>query len=172
VLKDFITNDTYPLMMEFMAAVNWYVMDLHDRVIALEGGEEDDDDEMGEYMDPQFASGVLEYVGRFLHISQRVMEWAKEKGDEEVLINVQLLTAASPGIMAHINEVMAEDEEEDEEEEGLEDAYGEAERDGDAENVVEPDLNTDEPKAEQVEDKPEEPAEPETAPVAEEKNDG
>jgi hypothetical protein len=145
MLRDFLANDTYPLLMEFMSAVDWYVMDLHNRVIALEGGEEDED-EGDEYMDPQFAAGVLEYVGRFLQISKKLLEWAEQNKDAEVHGNLQLLVAASPGIMMHIQQVMAEqeadedEEEEDESDEGDEDdgAYGEAEREGDAENVVEP----------------------------------
>ena len=139
MLRDFLANDTYPLMMEFMSQMDRYIMDLNDRLQDVESGNYDDDEPV-EYLDSEFSVGLMGFFGEFLRISGKMVEWAKEKSDNDALATLQLLIVSSPSLMAHLQEVMEASEEEDEEDD-VEDYDDEPEGD-EAANVSEPEATS------------------------------
>jgi hypothetical protein len=140
-LRDFVVGDLYAIVADLIGAADYYISDLNNRLLDVE--EAVGEDALVEYVDSTFLVGLLEFVGRTIHIGNKVATWASEKGDKEALENIQVLMATAPAVIARLQELLAasqeaeeaqgeedDDEDEDEDEEEQENA--------DAEEVQEP----------------------------------
>lgn len=111
VLRQFLLNDLYPILIEMANLCNWYTGNLHDRVSDLEEGQEP-----GEGISPEFAAELMEFIGISLQVFGELIPLIQTRPD--MLHRVQLLVAQAPGLMARIQDAtMAEEEEEEYEEE-------------------------------------------------------
>jgi hypothetical protein len=111
VLRQFMLNDLYPILLEMANLCNWYIGNLHDRVSDLE-----EEQGPGEGISPEFAAELMEFIGISLQVFGELIPMIQTRPD--MLHKVQLLVAQAPGLMARIQDAtMTEEEEEEEEEE-------------------------------------------------------
>ena len=107
VLRQFLLNDLYPILIEMGNLCNWYVGNLHDRVSDLE-----EDQGMGEGISPEFANDLMQYIGVSLQVFGELIPLIQT--NPEMLHKVQLLVAQAPGLMSRIQDAtMVEDDDDD-----------------------------------------------------------
>lgn len=111
VMRQFLLNDLYPILIEMATLCNWYTGNLHDRVSDLE-----DDQGADEGISPEFAAELMEFIGISLQVFGELIPLMQARPD--MMHKVQVLVTQAPGLMAKIQDAtMAEEEEEEEEEE-------------------------------------------------------
>jgi hypothetical protein len=161
-LRRFLQMDLYPILIELADFANWYVGDLHNRLLSMEqeiegGG--------GEGLDPEFAEQLLNFIGMSLQVFGVIIR--ATNANPELLQTTQILVAQAPGLIARIQEItmVDDDADYDDEDEEDEDEEAEAEEAGEPVEVLEPRKKT-EPAAEAAAE-PEAQPEPETEPAAE-----
>jgi len=111
VLRQFLLNDLYPILLEMASHCNWYIGNLHDRVTYLE-----EEQGQGDGISPEFAAELMEFIGVTLQIFGELIPIIQTRPD--MLHRVQILVAQAPSLMARIQDAtMTDDEEEEEEEE-------------------------------------------------------
>jgi hypothetical protein len=157
-LRSFLVNDFYPLLGRVVETTEWYVMDLHSRVLGVE-----EEEEAGG-IDEESAGRLIEFVGRTVQLLGFIMKWAKDGNitlPDPIVTETQQLIVSAPGLMAMIQDLVVEEEDEDEE-------YDEDEEEDEEEDdgMIEP-VSTSEKPEEQYEE-PAAAAEPvvEAEPVA------
>lgn len=110
-LRAFLSQDLYPVLVELADYANWYVGDLHQRIVALE---ENSDQSGGEGIDPEFAEQLINFIGMSLQIFGVVIQ--VKGADPKLLHMAQLLIAQAPGLIARIQEItLVEMDDEDDE---------------------------------------------------------
>ena len=131
-LKQFLIMDLYPILIEITDFANWYVGDLHNRVMGLEMNEGGDG---GEALSPETAEQLINFIGMSLQIFGVILQ--SPKADPKLIQVAQILTAQAPGLIAKVQEItMSEEDEEDEEDEDYEDEdYEEGDEDGEDSEV-------------------------------------
>lgn len=134
-LRQFLIMDLYPILIEITDFANWYVGDLHNRVMGLEMGE---GGESGEGLDPETAEQLINFIGMSLQIFGVILQ--SPKADPKLLQVAQVLTAQAPGLIAKVQEITMSDEpdEDDEDYEGDEDYDEDDENDEGGEMEDEP----------------------------------
>jgi hypothetical protein len=118
-LRKFLLADLYPIIIEIADYSNWYVGDLHNRVMGIEMGESEGYD--GESLSPETAEQLINFIGMSLQIFGVILQ--SPKADPRLIQTAQLLTTQAPGLIAKLQDItMSEDSDEgDEEEEEYED---------------------------------------------------
>jgi hypothetical protein len=125
-LRQFLIMDLYPILIEIAEYANWYVGDLHNRVMGLEMGESGDG---GEALTPETAEQLINFIGMSLQIFGVILQ--SPKVDPKLLQLAQILTTQAPGLIAKVQDITMSDEPDDENEdyedddEGYEDGEGE-----------------------------------------------
>lgn len=132
-LRRFLLADLYPILIEIADYANWYVGDLHNRVMGIEIGESDGF--QGEALSPETAEQLINFVGMSLQIFGVILQ--SPKADPRLIQTAQLLTAQAPGLIAKVQDITMseepdeedyedEDEEEEEEEDGIDSDNGQS----------------------------------------------
>ena len=124
-LRRFLLADIYPILIEIADYSNWYVGDLHNRVMGLEMGE--NDGYGGESLSPETAEQLINFIGMSLQIFGVILQ--SPKADPRLIQTAQLLTTQAPGLIAKVQDITMSEEPEDDEE--YEDEENEEEFDGD-----------------------------------------
>lgn len=137
-MRQFFVNDLYPILIEIADYSNWYVGDLHNRVMGLEL--EESDGYAGEALSPETAQELIEFIGMSLQIFGVILQ--SPKADPRLRDTAQALTVKAPGLIAKVQDItMLEEPDEDEEEyddEEAEDFEDEEEANAQPTEVLEP----------------------------------
>jgi hypothetical protein len=139
-LRQFLIMDLYPILIEITDFANWYVGDLHNRVMGLEMGEGGDG---GEALAPETAEQLINFIGMSLQIFGVILQ--SPKADPKLLQVAQILTAQAPGLIAKVQEITMSEEDEDEDEDYEDEDYEDGDEDSEDSEVE------DEPGAEPTE---------------------
>lgn len=166
-LRRFLANDLYSILIEIVDLSNWYIGDLHNRVMGLELEESGYG---GESLSPETAEQLINFIGMSLQIFGVILQ--SPKADPRLIQTAQLLTTQAPGLIAKVQDItMSEEPEEDEDYED-EDDEEEEEFDGDNGQSAQPTEVLEPRKREPVQGAapaPETQDEPAEKPVADEK---
>lgn len=119
-LRMFLLADLYPILIELADFSNWYIGDLHNRVMGVEMGQ---DDEFGEEsLSPDTAEQLINFIGMSLQIFGVILQ--SPKADPRLIQTAQLLTTQAPGLMAKVQDItMAEEPDEEEYEDDEEEDF-------------------------------------------------
>jgi hypothetical protein len=124
-LRQFLIMDLYPILIEIAEYANWYVGDLHNRVMGLEMGESSDG---GEALTPETAEQLINFIGMSLQIFGVILQ--SPKVDPKLLHLAQILTTQAPGLIAKVQDITMSDEPDDENEDYEDDDEGYEEGEG------------------------------------------
>lgn len=130
-MRDFLIADLYPILMEIADYSNWYIGDLHRRVLNIE--QEMEGEPENEALTPEFAEQLINFIGMSLQIFGVILQ--SPKVDPRLLQTAQLLTTQAPGLIAKVQEVTMTDEPDDDDNEYDEYEASEEESDEEDENV-------------------------------------
>lgn len=134
-MRQFLANDLYPILIEIADYSNWYVGDLHNRVMGLEMNESDG--YAGEALSPETAEELINFIGMSLQIFGVILQ--SPKADPRLIQTAQLLTTQAPGLIAKVQDItMIEEPDEDEDEEDYDDDEDEDESNSEPTKVLEP----------------------------------
>lgn len=114
-VRMFLVNDLYPLLVRVMDTTEWYVMDLNTRLLEVE-----ENAEAGSGLTEDQGQNLIEFIGRSVNLFSLLMQWAKQSSiliPDELVSEMQVLVVQAPGLMANVQDAVAEEEEEYDEEE-------------------------------------------------------
>jgi hypothetical protein len=126
-IKALLANDLLPVLSDGFKSLEWYIMDLNERLVQVEGDEEEEsaegeveDDEEGSIeigIDPELGGEIIDYIGKTMWVYGHILDMVMKSNNPELIAAMQSVVSLAPSLMQRIKDIIIEDFEVEGEEE-------------------------------------------------------